>query len=137
MTAPPPNHIGRREALVTMAGTVSLTALAGCTGLWDQTGATDVIVHNATAASTTVSITITAGETEEPHTSRTVTIEGGDTLDPVNHSKLPTNARYTVEVSVKNGPSETFEWTDVTVERSPLWVILDGSANIRFLLQAG
>lgn len=58
-------------------------------------------------------------------------------VDPVNDSKLPMNASYTGAVDVVGGPDETFEWTDPTVERAPLWVVVDGSDNIRFLLQTG
>jgi hypothetical protein len=56
----------------------------------------------------------------------------------VNSGKLPTNtSSYTVQVSVEDGPSETFEWTDPSVELAPLWVRIDGTRNITFLLQAG
>lgn len=126
-----------------MAAMASTTSLAGCSLLQDQTGvgdsgATDVIVHNIAAEPKTVSITITDREAENPHTARTLTVSPEEIVDPVNSGKLPTNTSgYTVEVAVNNGPSETFDWTDPTVQLAPLWVQIDETQNIRFLLQAG
>jgi hypothetical protein len=86
----------------------------------------------------TVSITITPAGAEDPHTSRTVVLAPNETVDPVSDSKLPTTGDgYTVDVAVEDGPSETFEWTDPTVTLAPLWVYVDDTRNIKFLLQAG
>lgn len=127
--------------LTTVAAVVGVTSVAGCSGVgdrvWSQTGATDVFVSNARAEALTVTVTITAGANEEPHTARRLEIAAGETTDPVNQSKLPTNTDYTVEVAVDGGPQETFEWVDPTVERAPLWIRIDDSENIKFLLQAG
>jgi len=128
---------GRREALTAVGAAAGLATLPGCTALWDQTGATDVILDSAATEPRTVSVTITPEGTEEPHTSRTLALEPGETVDPVNRSKLPTNSGYTVEVGVEDGPSETFEWTDPTLELAPLWVRVDDTENVAFLLQAG
>ncbi|WP_310898699.1 hypothetical protein [Haloarcula onubensis] len=84
-----------------------------------------------------MSVTITPDGAEEPHTDRTLQIAPGDTVSPVNRSKLPTNDGYTVDVTVEDGPAETYEWADPTVELAPLWVLVDGSENIKFLLQSG
>lgn len=129
--------LGRRQALGTIATVAGITTIPGCSALWDQTGATDVIVYNAAAEPITVSVTITDTSAENPHTSRTLEVTSGETVDPVNRSKLPTNTSYTVEVAVENGPSETFEWDNPTVEQAPLWVLVDSTQNIKFLLQTG
>jgi plastocyanin len=132
-----PNGVKRRRFLTSLVTATGLGTLSGCTALWDQTGATDVTVHNAAEEAKTVSVTVTAAGAEEPHTARTVDIEPGDTVDPVNRSKLPTNDSYTVDVAVEDGPGETFEWDEPTLELAPLWVLVDASENIKFLLQAG
>lgn len=131
----PPISAGRRRVLATM-GAAGAASLAGCS-LWDQTGATDVLAHNAAAESKTVSVTITETGADEPHTSRTLELDAGETVEPVNRSKSPTNASYTVEASVEDGPSETFDWDEPKVELAPLYVFVDDSRNIKFLLQAG
>ena len=128
---------GRRRVLVAVGAVAGLTATAGCAGLYDQTGATDVIVSNAADGPRTVSVTITDANAESVHTSRTLELDSGDLVDPVNRSKLPTNTGYTVAVSVENGPEETFEWSDPDVELAPLWVRIDDTRNVKFLLQAG
>ncbi|WP_380676399.1 hypothetical protein [Salinigranum sp. GCM10025319] len=127
----------RRRVLVATASATGTATLAGCTALWDQTGATDVVVYNAAAERATVSITITPADAEEPHTSRTLDVPGGGRVDPVNRTKLPTNSGYTVVVSVEDGPRETFEWDDPDLELAPLYVLVDETENIKFLLQAG
>lgn len=127
---------GRRRFLFAAAAAGAAT-LAGCTAVWDQTGATDAIVRNATPEPKTVSVTITPDGAEEPHTSRTLDLPARGVVDPVNRSKLPTNDAYTVAVDVDGGPSETFEWTDPRVELAPLHVLIDGTGNVKFLLQAG
>lgn len=106
-----PRVLPRRRALATTAAVAGTATVPGCTALRNQTGATDVILYNAASGTRTVSITITANETEEPHTSRTLAVPPNETIDPVNRSKLPTNTSYTVDISVENGPSETFEGT--------------------------
>ena len=137
MTTPPTDRTTRRRylsALVAVAGTANV---AGCTSLWEQTGATDVIVHNVGEVQKTVSITITDTDVEERHTSRTVKLDPGENVDPVNRSKLPTNTSYAVEVAVDETTSETFEWDDPDVELAPLHVLVDDTRNVKFLLQAG
>lgn len=125
-----------------MAG-VAAAGIAGCSSLRDDpglsdSGATDVILSSAASEPRTVSVTITEADAETPRTDRTMDLSPGETVDPVNDGKLPTNtSSYSVSVSVVDGPSETFEWTDPTVELAPLWVRIDDSRNITFLLQAG
>lgn len=137
-----PTVMSRRQSLFTMAA-VAATGLAGCGSTQDTNGvansfATDVIVCSAASAPRTVSITITEADADTPHTDRTLDLSPGETVDPVNSGKLPANSSsYTVEVAVEDGPSETFEWTDPSVELAPLWVRIDGTQNVTFLLQAG
>lgn len=137
MRASSPNELRRRRFVKSLASAAGLASLSGCTALWDQTGATDVNAHNAAEESMTVSVTITPDGASEPHTARTLQIEPGDTVSPVNRSKLPTNDSYTVDVTVEDGPAETYEWDDPTLELAPLWVLVDGTENIKFLLQSG
>lgn len=128
---------GRRRfltAIVTVAGT---TSIAGYSTLWDQTGATDVLVYNVRTEPTVVSVTITPTDAEKPHTARELEIAPGANVDPVNRSKLPTNSSYSVTVEVDGGPSETFDWDDPDVELAPLYILIDETQNIKFLLQAG
>jgi len=82
-------------------------------------------------------VTITPTDGEEPHTSRELEIDSGAKVDPVNRSKLPTNSSYSITVEVDGGPSETFDWDDPDIERAPLYILVDETQNIRFLLQAG
>lgn len=134
--------VGRRQSLFAMAA-VATAGLAGCTSSQNQNGvgnsfATDVIVYNAASDSRNVSVTITATDSNTPHTDRTLELSPGEVVDSVNTGKLPANnSSYSVEVTVEDGPSETFEWTDPSVELAPLWVRIDGTQNIKFLLQAG
>ena len=127
----------RRQFLRSVVAVTGATALAGCSTLWSQTGATDVVVRNVADERKVVSVTVRDTEVDEPHTSRTLEMDPHTVVDPVNRSKLPTNASYTVEVAVEGGPSETFEWADPQVELAPLHVLVDDSRNIKFLLQAG
>ena len=129
--------------LTSMGAVASAASITGCSsspnreGIGDS-GATDVTLHNAASERETVSVTVAAADAEEPHTDRTLELRSGELVDSVNSGKLPTNTDgYTVEVTVEEGPSETFEWTDPTVQLAPLWVLIDGTRNIKFLLQAG
>lgn len=134
--------ISRRQSLLTMAA-AGTAGFAGCLSTRNQDGvgnsfATDVIVYSAASDPRTVSITITETDSDTPHTARTLELSPGETVDPVNSGKLPAhNNSYAIEVTVEDGPSETFEWTDPSAELAPLWVRIDESRNIKFLLQAG
>ena len=124
-------------AVAATAGLAGCSSLQGETGVGDS-GAADVIVTSAASGPRTVSITITEADADSPHTDRTLDLSPNETVDPVNSGKLPTNtSSYTVVVALEDGPSETFEWTDPSLELAPLWVRIDDSQNIRFLLQAG
>lgn len=128
--------LSRRQMLESLAVTAGITGLAGCFSV-DQVGASDVKIYNAAGEPKSIFVTITASESEEPHTSRALDVGSAEMIDPVNESKLPLNSNYRIEVAVENGPSETFEWEDPTVERAPLFVFIDDTWNIKFLLQAG
>lgn len=134
--------VSRRRHLATVAG-VATAGFAGCSSLRtdrgvSDSGATDVILSSAASEQRTVTVTITEADAETPRTDRTVDLSPAETVDPVNDGKLPTNtSSYSVSVSVVDGPSETFEWTEPTVELAPLWVRIDDTRNIVFLLQAG
>jgi hypothetical protein len=134
--------ISRRQSLLTIAA-VATAGIAGCGSTQKQNGvgnsfATDVIVSSAASDPRTVSITITETDSDTVHTARTLELSPGETVNPVNSGKLPaTNSSYAVEVTVEDGPSETFEWTEPSAELAPLWVRIDESRNIKFLLQAG
>lgn len=123
--------------LRSVAAVGAAASVAGCGRLWSQPGASDVILVNATDAPLTVAVTITAADGDDPHTHRVLAVGARETVDPVNRSKLPLTKEYDVAVDVADGPGETFTWTDPDVSRAPLWVRLDGSRNVTFLLQAG
>lgn len=133
----PTDGSGRRRFLTTIVTVVGTTSLAGCATLWDQTGATDVLVYNVRTEPIVVTVTITPTDAEEPHTARELEIAPGAKVDPVNRSKLPTNSSYSITVEVDGGPSETFDWDDPDVELAPLYILIDETQNINFLLQAG
>lgn len=40
-------------------------------------------------------------------------------------------------MEVDGGPSETFDWDGPDVELAPLYILIDETQNIKFLLQAG
>jgi len=132
-----------RRRLLAATALTATTGMAGCSSLVGgggvgNSGATDVAVYSLASTSQTVSVTIRDAEAEQTHTTRTVELAPGEVVEPVNDSKLPTNtSRYIIEVTVEDGPSETFEWADPTITLAPLWVQIDDSQNIRFLLQAG
>lgn len=133
----PSTLVSRRYLLSGACSVAAASALAGCSALWNQHGATDVVAYNAGNDPHVVAITITGSGSDEPHTERTLELAPGEVVDPVNDSKLPLNAGYTVEVAVEGGPTETFEWADPDVELAPLHVVVDDGDNVRFLLQAG
>lgn len=128
--------LSRRRILGSIVATAGFGGVAGCLSV-DQPGASDVVAYNAAEESKTISVTITAGDAEDLHTSRSITVDPNHRVDPVNQSKLPLNTDYLIAVDVENGPNETFEWNDPTVKRAPLYVFVDDSSNIKFLLQAG
>ena len=133
-------RLPRRGFISIVAGISGTTALSGCTARQDdpprQVGATDVVVLNDAPSRKTVTVTITDVEAETTHTERTIAVAPSERLD-VNRGKLPLNTAYRIAVSIEDGPSETFEWADPVIDRAPLWILLDDSRNIRFLLQAG
>lgn len=135
--ARPSTPIGRRRFCSALGALGVSTALAGCSALWDQTGATDVALRNVAGESLTVSVAITAEGADEPRTEATFDLDAHQYVAAVNDSKLPTNSGYTVAVDVESGPSETFEWDDPTLELAPLHVVVDEGDNIDFLLKAG
>jgi hypothetical protein len=96
-----------------------------------------VVVANDSPSRKTVTVTITDAEAAEVHTERTIAVESREKRDSVNRGKIPLNTDYRVEANVEDGPSETFEWDDPVIDRAPLWIRVDGSRNITFLLQAG
>ena len=128
---------GRRRFLTTLVAVAGTTSIAGCSTLWDQTGATDVVVYNLRTEPIVVSVTITPTDAEESHTARELEIAPGAKVDPVNRSKLPTNSSYSITVEVDGGPRETFDWDDPDVELAPLYILIDETQNITFLLHAG
>ena len=135
--SPRSHSLRRRRLLSAIAALAGTSALAGCSALWDQPGATDVVLYNAASEAQTVSVTITDVDDDDPHASRTLEVGAGERIDPVNPSKLPMNAEYTVRVAVEGGPTETFEWDDPRLELAPLYVLVDETDNVAFLLQAG
>lgn len=132
-----PSTVGRREVLGSVAGFAATASLAGCTSVWSQPGASDVVLHNLAQEPTTITVRIKAADRDETRTDRRLEVPAGGTVDPVNRGKLPLSVGYVVTVEVDDGPEETFEWTDPNVSLAPLHVLVDESENVTFLLQAG
>lgn len=107
----PSTSLSRRQVCSTVGALGASTALAGCSALWDQTGATDVALRNVADESLTVSVTIPSDGADGPQTEATVDLAGG--------------------------PNETFKWEDPTVELAPLLVVVDEGDDVDFLLKAG
>lgn len=40
-------------------------------------------------------------------------------------------------MTVENGASETYNWESPDIELAPLYILIDDTANVDFLLQAG
>jgi Tfp pilus assembly major pilin PilA len=134
-------HQTRRRFVSVLAWIGGTVTLSGCATRRDnpprQLGATDVVVVNDSSSHKTVTVTITDVEANEIHTDRAITTAPRTQNDSVNDGKLPLNTDYRIEVNVENGPAETFEWDDPVIDRAPLWIRVDDSRNITFLLQAG
>ena len=128
--------IDRRRYLSTLATFAGVTATTGCVA-WEQTGATDIRLYSLAADPLTVSVVITGANTTDPHTSRTLSVSQGETIDSVNRGKLPTNTSYTVAVAIEEGASETFDWTDPTLDLAPLHVLIEDPQTIEFLYNTG
>ena len=133
----PSAAVSDRRRFLAAAAAAGTATVAGCSSVWSQPGATDVVAHNAADEQTVVTVRVTPAGADAAHTERTLELAPNGTVDPVNDSTLPTNDAYTVEVAVEDGPSETFEWSDPSLELAPLYVLVDGSDNVHFLLKAG
>ncbi|ERJ07016.1 TAT pathway signal sequence protein [Halorhabdus tiamatea SARL4B] len=127
-----------RRTFLSGAAATGAVATAGCSFLWDQPGATDVILYSGASQPRTVTVSITrSAGNEGTVVDRTMTVDPGETVDPVNQSKLPLGRPYTVTVTVENGGSETFNWESPDIELAPLYIFIDDTANVDFLLQTG
>lgn len=132
----PLDRLPRREVL---AATVALlsTSSAGC-ALSDGTskGATDVRVSNESTDPKSVSVTITGADSEQPRLETTLSLDPGKQTTPTASDKLPVGSDYTVEVDVEGGATDTYYWTDVSLDLAPLRVILSCNSEIYFELQS-
>lgn len=127
----------RRRLLAATAAAASVGA-AGCLSPGSSKGATDVVVHNERRETITVELTITAADESEPRHDVTVSLDSTEQATPTDDGKLPVGTDYTVDVDVRDGPAETYEWTDVRLELAPLHVIVDDSENnVTFAVQIG
>jgi hypothetical protein len=131
----------RRKTLGALAA-AGLGAVAGCNALGNagtpavsNSYTTDVVACSVADTEKTVTVTVRAAGAEDPRTDRTLSLSPGEVINPVNDGKFPGDG-YTVEVDIEEGPSETFEWTEVGPERAPLWVLIPENDNVRFLLDA-
>lgn len=122
-----------------LGGSAALLAgLAGCSlGGGSSKGATDVVLNSMAPEPVEVTLTISDPEAEEPRMDRTLELDTGERATPTDDGKLPAGGDYDVTVAVADGPTETYRWTDVTLERAPMHVIVDGGSNVFFTLQVG
>jgi hypothetical protein len=124
---PPLNRPSRRELLTTF-GTLLAASSAGCSFFQGTNkGATDVIIYNERSTTESVTVRITAAEDDSPRLETTVTLDAGAETTPTASDKLPVGTDYTIEISVSDGVTETYRWTDVRLERAPLRVRLSDS----------
>lgn len=130
------DEIDRRQYLSALAAFAGVTTTAGCLTT-NQSGATDIVLYSLAADTSNVSVVVTDTDATEPHTSRTLSVSQGDKIDPVNRGKLPTNASYTVEVTVEEGASETFDWTEPELDLAPLHVLVEDPQTVEFLYNTG
>lgn len=122
-----------------LGGSVALLAgLAGCslTG-GSSKGATDVVLNSMAPAPVEVTLTVSDAGADEPRIDRTLELDTGERATPTDDGKLPAGGDYDVTVAVADGPTETYQWRDVALERAPMHVIVDGSENVFFTLQVG
>lgn len=84
-----------------------------------------------------MTLTVSAPDADEPYIDRTVTLDTGERVTPTDDGKLPVGADYDVTVDVADGPTESYRWSDVRLERAPMHVLVDGSSNVYFTLQVG
>ena len=122
-----------------LGGSATLLAgLAGCSlGGGTSKGATDVVLNSMAPEPVEVTLTISDAGADEPRMDRTVELDTGERATPTDDGKLPGGGDYDVTVDVADGPTETYQWRDVTLERAPMHVILNGSQNVFFTLQVG
>jgi len=127
----------RRKLLAATAAAASV-GVAGCLSPGSSKGATDVVLHNERSEPVTVELTITAADESEPRHDVTLSLDPTEQATPTDDGKLPVGTDYTVEADVRDGPSETYEWTDVRLELAPLHVLIDDSENnVVFAVQVG
>lgn len=128
-------QVHRRTVLGSIALTLSL-AFAGCSQ-YPSKGATDVKVHNLRTEPVSIAIRITADGGEQPRVERTLSLDSTDQAVPTRNDKLPIGSDYTVDIDIENGPTESFQWEDVSLDLAPLHVLVDDTSNIVFALQSG
>lgn len=130
-----PQSTSRRGYLAAIGATG--VALSGCLTIGGNHGATDVMAYSAATEPKTVLVEVRDADSDDPVASSEFDIDPGEEVGPINDGKLPTNGSYVVDVDVADGPSETFEWADPSLDRAPLYVLVDDSDNVDFLLKAG
>jgi len=128
-----------RRRVVAAGAALAGASLAGCSFVpGTRKGATEVVLHNERTEPISVSLAVTGeGDGGEPRVSETIDLDSLERARPNEDDQLPVGTDYAVEVDVEDGPTETFEWRDVRVELAPLHVIVDGSDNVLFALEAG
>lgn len=125
----------RRRFLVA-TGSVAIPGLtAGC--YTDGAGGSRIVVYNVTADPTTVSIEVVPESDDVSGLDRTLELDPRERIEIPEEFVFPLITDYSVTVDVEGGPRETFDWTESAADRAPLYVLLDGSDNIRFLVEVG
>ena len=123
----------RRNFVCANGAVIACLSSAGCAfSSGTGRGVTDVVVHDTWKTTTAVEVIVTdLGDDEE-------VFEGTFNIPPNGrktvNNKVVMGTTKRIKISVKSGPSETYEWEDA---KSALHVILDGPENITFAIQVG
>lgn len=129
-----PTQLSRRDVLAASVTTLA-TSVTGCTQ-GSSKGATDVVVRNEASTERSIRITISGATDEQPRLETTLALDSREQATPTARDKLPVGTDYTVEVDVEGGPTDTYYWTDVSLDLAPLHVILVCNSDIYFELQS-
>ncbi|WP_254543305.1 hypothetical protein [Halomarina pelagica] len=102
---------------VLRAGSISVFGISGAGCLSSSRGATDIDISNETTDEITVTIAVTSIDDSDIIVEETMSLSPNE--EQTVNNKVLMHTDNLVEVTVQNGPSDTYEWNDAV---SPLAV---------------